>query len=448
MDGQAAKRRKVKLVARVSPAKAGCQIYYRVWDVDDPFDQNNAAMPNVSVIDNNTSGPDNRPTPEAPVSFVGTTDDNGVAVVTFTVSMQPGNNYRAGTSRDQAALNAATQAQADANNPPANVRFSPMLTVWRKLHVEVDSMAVADFTNSLTGMIPSAPTYDAATGRAWIPLVGLDEEFRAPDQHRVGRMNILTYGSFSTDKTDISGTPYKVQIVNAPPDIVNAAGSVYTLWDDDAGSVGGFIMVGFDAPPVTLPKVPDTGLMAQVFRNAYVDVLPPDMQYYDANTPFDKNVRNDGEAVTKGDFNRDLTSEAAFWVVHITSAFQGFVAKDGDPDTEQAGPGLQYGLTGVTGIFGGGRSGSLVFLETIRDDKRANANLMTIMERYTVVHEAGHQCLLEHSDGRWPPSDTVDPAGDYIMTDVLDQTAMAPNVAFSAVSLKKIRVITYPPQGN
>ena len=81
--------------------------------------------------------------------------------------------------------------------------------------------------------------------------------------------------------------------------------------------------------------------------------------------------------------------------------------------------------------------------QTIRDHCVGNAPCMTTLERYTVAHEAGHQFLLDHSDGYAPPSG---PAGDYIMTDVTDPTCMAPNVAFSARSLKKIRAIDYPPQ--
>ncbi|RMH34762.1 MAG: hypothetical protein D6690_10045 [Nitrospirae bacterium] len=309
-------------------------------------------------------------------------------------------------------------------------------------------MAQVDFTNTLNGLIPVAPSYDAVTGRAWIPIADLPDDFKSADQHKVGRIDLIGFGSFVTSRTDVSQQPYRVQIIGAPPGITAAANSWYTLWDDDAGSSGGFIMVGFDAPPVTLPKVPDTGLMAEVFQNAYVDVPPPDMQYYDANTLFDRNIRDNLEAVRKGNENRDLTSGAAFWAVHITTAFQGYVVKDNDPDTEQATmQGIQYGITGAHSSDTR-RAGSLIFLETIRDDKRADVGAMATLERYTAAHEVGHQFKLEHTDGRFPDPNDMDPSDDYIMTDKLDQTGMAPNVAFSAVSLKKIRSIAFPPQGD
>ena len=186
--------------------------------------------------------------------------------------------------------------------------------------------------------------------------------------------------------------------------------------------------------------------MDDVFAWAYVDAPPPDMQYYDWNTTFSINVRNNEEAVTTGSQNRDLTSSQEYWAVHITSAFQGYVDKDNDPDTEQGGAGLQYGITGVRTFFGAARAGSLIFLETIRDDKRGDTTNMNTLQRYTVVHESGHQFLLEHTDGRWPSMIDTNGADDFIMTDKLGQTGMAPNVRFSPTSLKKIRDGAFPPQ--
>ena len=48
---------------------AGVLAYCRVWDVDDPFDQLHADMPDVALIDDDEVGGDNRPTPEAPRSY-------------------------------------------------------------------------------------------------------------------------------------------------------------------------------------------------------------------------------------------------------------------------------------------------------------------------------------------------------------------------------------------
>lgn len=124
--------------------------------MDDPFDQLHGPnglndIPNVGIIDNDAAGPDNRGSDPAPGRYTATTDQNGEARVTITVSMQAGNNYRAAASCLEDVFDAADpqvgQADADAlstNGDYARYRvpavWSPMLTVWRKLHVEVDSM--------------------------------------------------------------------------------------------------------------------------------------------------------------------------------------------------------------------------------------------------------------------------------------------------------------------
>ena len=148
-------RNKVKLTVSTSPSVPGCTVYFKTFDVDDPFDQNNPNLANVSVVDNNTSGPDNRGGLDPGVglwNFV--TDQQGKASIAVTVSTQPGNNYRAAASTIQNAIASVTQSNADANSPPNSVVFSDMLTVWRKLHVEVDSMG------AVTGNEISTPFTD------------------------------------------------------------------------------------------------------------------------------------------------------------------------------------------------------------------------------------------------------------------------------------------------
>ncbi|MCH9001589.1 MAG: hypothetical protein IIC02_03370, partial [Planctomycetes bacterium] len=71
------------------------------------------------------------------------------------------------------------------------VVWSKMLTVWRKLHVEVDSMMAPDFTNTQTDIIPSAPTFNATNNHAFITLAGLESVFNKTDQHKVGRIDVL-----------------------------------------------------------------------------------------------------------------------------------------------------------------------------------------------------------------------------------------------------------------
>lgn len=115
-------RRQVNLVATIDPPIAGVTVYFKVWDVDDPFDPLNPTMPDVQWIDNDFVGSDNRGAEAVtlPWTASGVTGAEGRATVAFSVSMQPGNNYRAGASVLQDAINQATQPMADARNS-----FSP-----------------------------------------------------------------------------------------------------------------------------------------------------------------------------------------------------------------------------------------------------------------------------------------------------------------------------------
>ncbi|MEK7710616.1 MAG: hypothetical protein AAB341_01870, partial [Planctomycetota bacterium] len=158
----AAQRRTVDLVATVKPPVKGATVYFKVWDVDDPFNSLPAysSMPNVSLIDGDTIGPDNRGTVAVALPWTRSkaTEANGKVRVQFTVSMQPGNNYRAGASVNFDAPGQADQTDADESDDqfvgkPGDfaeykvpLTWSPMLTVWRHLWVERDTMAAPDPT--------------------------------------------------------------------------------------------------------------------------------------------------------------------------------------------------------------------------------------------------------------------------------------------------------------
>jgi hypothetical protein len=110
LDGQPALGQTVKLVATLVPAglDVPVTVHFRVWDVDDPFDQLHGPngppadlMADVHLIDSNMAGRDNRGEND-PGPGVYTAETNAQepdkAVVTVTVAMQPGDNYRAAAS--------------------------------------------------------------------------------------------------------------------------------------------------------------------------------------------------------------------------------------------------------------------------------------------------------------------------------------------------------------
>jgi len=175
-DADPGARRQVDLVATVYPPIEGVPVDIGVWDVDDPFDQlhgptaidpdpntpgNQGVVVDVDLLDNDRDGADNRPYDAMPnISFGVLTDANGEAKKTVNVSMQPGNNYRAAATAlpglffpnpqvgqaDADALSVVEQPDGtflrngDFAGYQVPVVWSKMLTVWRKLTIEVDSM--------------------------------------------------------------------------------------------------------------------------------------------------------------------------------------------------------------------------------------------------------------------------------------------------------------------
>lgn len=163
-DAFHADRNKVLLKAQLSVKKADIDVWFTVWDVDDP--QSGVADPNdndPNAEAPSKAGPDNRLTGnpnhfgDGPQVFHAKTDANGVAVVTLAVSKQPGNNYKAyaivhqhGTQRTFE----SSQALADGRRKtpvPRGVGVTPELIVWRKLHLERDSMESPPATEDFTG---------------------------------------------------------------------------------------------------------------------------------------------------------------------------------------------------------------------------------------------------------------------------------------------------------
>jgi hypothetical protein len=133
----------LRVKATVVPAVPDVPVYFTSFDVRDPTH----TMPLVDVT---ATTVDNPCVPQAGTLSPGSawTDASGVADNYFTVTMQPGDNFRvvAGcdpnfASQYHSDVNSTTGGIVDTNgNPIAWNHVTDMLTVWRRLHVEVDSM--------------------------------------------------------------------------------------------------------------------------------------------------------------------------------------------------------------------------------------------------------------------------------------------------------------------
>jgi hypothetical protein len=133
--------------AQLTPADEGVTIYFAAADPDDP-------SANTAPIDSNGSaGNDNRGGAGSLSATSASTNAQGIAATILTVSKQPGDNHKV-----RGALRAADLQF------PERCRETPLLTVWRKLHVVVESMGdEGDFDefdedDTLRGDIPQPDT--------------------------------------------------------------------------------------------------------------------------------------------------------------------------------------------------------------------------------------------------------------------------------------------------
>lgn len=147
--GDPSDNKRIKVRATVTPPTPGVMVFFKLFDVDDPTTD---AAP---VDGNGAMGGDNRnayPHAVALTAASGMTDAAGVVETFLDTSLSPGDNYRVGAHFVLADLNAVTDNDVPASNAsPAGKPgvYTDLLTTWRKLHFEMDSMgAVAGNTIS------------------------------------------------------------------------------------------------------------------------------------------------------------------------------------------------------------------------------------------------------------------------------------------------------------
>ncbi len=161
-------RNKAVLQIHTTPKAPGIKVYLKAFDVDDatPEDFDSDSNTQDPVIDTNgrkgNDNKDNDPTRLKTGQFIVggvkageravTLDPNGDARVIFETTMQPGDNFRVALAfkpEDLIPLQVDDpdgSGFVDGNSEQQPNGFvglvSPMLTVWRKLNIEVDSMDV------------------------------------------------------------------------------------------------------------------------------------------------------------------------------------------------------------------------------------------------------------------------------------------------------------------
>ena len=379
------------------PGYARRTVYLKAFDVDDPstvYDPYGVLDPTDGA--NYRAGDDNltAPTlasygiflPSLSKQTSITLDQNGYGSVDFKVTQQPGNNYRIAVAVNQNDLNFLQVANSNSSGYVApnstqaagfNGAITPMLTVWRRLNVEVDSM------QWYTGNKPS-PDRAIATGDYWtgnqlhlstpVPIGG---SFYNGGHIELNGHSYPIWGSLSADSLLIGGGGTAL-----------GTGQVIVYDDDDTG-----------LPTPRLPNlfgVITSGVKAK-FKKAFIDVVPMAGAYNPITTiPF--NVGSD-HGVPWTDLDDSKNSGAAsfdnleYWCHYLMVAYQPTQGRSND------GPISDGSYQGVT-VWGGfmPTEFSAIYEEVVRDketdrtDPLSGNFILRYLERHdnVVAHEIGH----------------------------------------------------------
>lgn len=414
-------RRLVRVTATLSQPIANVPVYFRNFDLDDP-------ATDTTIDPNGNAGHDNNGTPNAgqllfangcgangPSVFC-PTDANGVATIEFRVTRQPGDNFAVAASISPIAVNGVTVNGIELNDsggqpvttqtcPTQAICRSQMLTVWRRLHVEVDSMGTAE-QNHVVG---NSATF--ARVRAFGPAVTLNVNTTNPLEINRFENGRIVFG-FDQLRV-VSNTATSVTVTNTlpgPNPVTVSVGEQFQLYDDDDfDNDNGNIVTGdtgedIDPPDLGYLQSSDIPCSATVLTNCNIFAQAYVVPLYDVisdvtdNHFFQANVdEHSGDAIRSlfTGFDQQATEASEeFWTVYLLGGYQYTIDRDGDPETEWAIPANVF--AGVTDVQNG--MGSIVFMETNGPKECTLPGSFCIIAD-TAAHEIGHQANADHGEG-------------------------------------------------
>lgn len=422
-------RNTVQVKVRISSPIAGIPVYFKPFDLDEPSTN---SLP-LDINDNNSGG-DNR-------SAVGTgifaclegcevianniyktqTNASGETSLIFAVApdTHPGDNFVVAASTketdllDANIINQDLDIRSSVTNQPfqIGVNRTEMLTVWRRLHIEIDSMGVVE--NNVFATNASQATVVGTTPTT-IPLSrSLLSPFLEPGRFENGRMTIVNGTTLDTLYIDTNDN-MTVTAHTLSGTVTISRRATLLLYDDDDFNSNN-IPNGFNADngenvtalndSLNLLQENDdkncSDLVCNVFAEAYIRPTYGWASQHTSDTPFVLNTNHFSadDLVTQietGIFTHTDES-SSFWVAYVQIAYQPLGSVDCDPIGELDPPGCAGGATAAAeGSIDSVRSssmiplgglGSLVFIETVRDAHTGrNKGRIT-----TVPHEIGHQ---------------------------------------------------------
>lgn len=435
----------VEVTLNVKPTRP-VPLYFRALDVDDPSAWGD-------IVDTLMEEEDNRGT--EPNFWGGFTEtdkehlelefDDITKSFEFQVTMQPGDNFRIVGGGDLSTL--MTLENDDGNIPEYTLEnllwiFDPdvmkasddpdasripehdnyvsdVLTVWRKLYIELDTMAAVTDNEKLEAKILRVnPASDhqitdadgnvTSTFPQQTVIIDKNLYGELPPESQSGRSGYEN--NFSPGKLTVNGVNYNVTASTAygsggdritiarlpgkPELVVEDWGKTVFLEDDDTLE---------DGDP--LPTM-DMSLMVEAYEPAYIlpiwdsSVVPNATK----EIPFMLHMKSDQtpylrQVIRKGFDGWVYHDEPDFWLVYLLHAYQGKLDEDGDGEA---------GVSGLSGIAdsvscdGDNGFGAIIYYESGRETGRnyASAGVGTGWQLKDVpVHEIAHLFSGIHGDG-------------------------------------------------
>lgn len=397
-------RNKVDLEIEITPQVENVKLYLHWFDVDDATDHDGPLDSDPPLNGTHYNNTDNfatgtSPLFGAPFPTSVMTDNLGKVRKTIQINwIQPGNNFRIAASHSQQDIsllrakardndsrllydhNQNTQfdgppgldAIIDDGSPWRGIHTTPVLTVWRKLRLEVDSMRPVQ-DNMVLGN-----TITKVEGTGLTRIVTLDDPLDADDvaQNRFQGGNL--HDVMGNDFVIVSSTQTTIT-VNTPAAVPQVG--IVTITDDDEWQDGE------DVPN------PDVSEVQAAFEKAFVTVLMVDPSE-NPNPSVDFRQHLETGADVAGIKRQDTAGQnsTAYWVAYLLAAFQGPKNRDNDFDdektvVEEGKPPEESPIMGWAPLDQGV---AIIFMETDHDVARESGLNIALNEQDTVVHELGH----------------------------------------------------------
>lgn len=378
-----------------------------------------------SPIDaNGSDGGDNRGGGGVLSAETALTDGTGKAEVEFTVTMKPGDNFRVGADcSDLASVTDNDVPTANDSSVPGQPgKYTEMLSVWRKLYVEVDGMGAPPSSEPFGTISGTSSKIEAnaleSQGTPGWPSDALNGGVLNPDGNTAANSVDYVSGtswdvSANTDKKMTVVTDYTGDGFDTDGDgTIDEVDEEYEMTAEDPSNKD--FAVNTDDPKWLTDLNPPTDSATIAGLNGYYRTAYIECVLQTANTtPTFSFVRNEYNLFAN---TVDVAGSGEYWAVAVAWCYDSRSRKEytcsskkyyvGDDDPE--GEGLRPSSGGISATILGKANGipgttADIYVECLRDKGRPVLR--------TTAHEIGHLLGLYHA----PYAGSFDPDDNGIM---------------------------------